>query len=128
MAMPCHPRRARRVPAADAFSLIMAVKRLRVGTSIHWSATTIHWAERAGRCLPVTNSPRQAYRDDHLERRRAAEPGRAQYGRRALRDAARHGRPRCPDAWTAIPVRSASAPDIDPRPGVESVRVGLVRA
>src|SRR3954463_4870500 len=106
----------------------MAVKRLRADASIHWSATTIHWAKRAGRCLPVINSPRQAYCDDHLERRRAAEPGRAQYGRRALRDAARHGSPRCADAGTAIPFRSAPAPDLRPRPCVELVRAGLVRA
>ena len=106
----------------------MAMKRPHPSASIHWSATTIRWAKRAGRCLPIINGSRQTYRDDHLEHRRTAEPGRAQYRRRALRDAAGDGRARRPHAGTPIRFRSAAPPDIPARPGVESVCAASLRA
>ena len=85
-------------------------------------ASTIHVRRRTGRCLPVTRLLRQAYRVDHIERRRVAESRRAEHRRRALRDAARDGRPRGPHARPDVWIRSPAASHVRARPCVELVR------
>src|SRR5438034_8679911 len=70
--------------------------------AVRWSGAAVRRAKRTSCCLPVTRCRAQAYRVDHIERRRVAEPGRAEHGRRALRDAPRDGRARRTDSGVAL--------------------------
>src|SRR5258705_458091 len=92
-----------------------------------WARLTTRHQKTTIYLLPVSKGPSRTYRV-HREPWRVAESRRPEHRRGPLRDAPRDGDPRPPDGRRRVGIRSAAAPDVDPRAALESLRAARLRA